>query len=177
MCVTYQDFLLLFAHNMLCRSFLNLQMLDIDIFWLANSKNHWHFASLRVCECNVRSALSMEEKEFVHSNVHSFLTWNPDGGWWGFSRIFRIAVCRESSQTLTLIKDEANENWYPIKAQNSKNDTLFKGKAKSKNGTNGSTLFRFCNIESNLDWSLLTDYLFFGWPGIYKRTAVLADTI
>ena len=31
-----------------------------------------------------------------------------------YSRKFLIGVCREGSQTLTLFKDEANENWYPI---------------------------------------------------------------
>ena len=38
----------------------------------------------------------------------------PGGGGGGYSPKFRIGVCRERSQILTLSKDKENENLYPF---------------------------------------------------------------
>ena len=38
---------------------------------------------------------------------------NPGGGG-GHLHKFRIGMCRPGSESLILIKDEKNENWYPI---------------------------------------------------------------
>ena len=68
--------------------------------------------SLR-CYCNTAANFKqcpLTEASFHILQNHGLGVRGGGGGGEGYSTIFRIGVCRERSQTLTLSKDKENEN-------------------------------------------------------------------
>ena len=71
------------------------------------------------------SSMSLEVGVYSSHKVRQEVKGPPPQG--GFSRQFRIGVCRQSSQTLTLFKGRKSRFDTLFKAQNQKNGARFKG--------------------------------------------------
>ena len=73
---------------------------------LTDPGKNWHFSR----SCNSFRKISNMGSRFHSSVVRFLVIARGEGGGRGYSPKFRIGVCRERSQTLTLSKDKENEN-------------------------------------------------------------------